>query len=250
MGLAVFIRSNEEAIVAGWQAFAQTYLPSAEHMDRAALRDHIIGLLRFIADDLDTPETESQRSEKAKGQGSKGGGEQDGAAETHADLRFAAGFDTVEMISEFRALRASVIKLWRAEWTKVDDVLPDLLRFNEAIDQIMTESLSRFVQKFNHSRTQIIETLVNDIRKPLLAMHGSAQLLLAKDKLDTEDAHLVSQIATTSSRINEVVSNVISAVGNPLGGKGSKSRAPGDVGNSVEKAAKDVQSAPTERERR
>jgi hypothetical protein len=143
MALAAFIRSNEEAIIAGWQAFAQTYLPSAAHMDRTALRDHIIGLLKFIADDLETPETERERSEKAKGQGPKGGGENDGAAETHADLRFAAGFDTIEMISEFRALRASVIKLWRAEWTKTDDVLPDLLRFNEAIDQIMTESLSR-----------------------------------------------------------------------------------------------------------
>ena len=42
MGLAVFIRSNEDAIVADWQTFARTYLPSAEHMDRTALRDHIM----------------------------------------------------------------------------------------------------------------------------------------------------------------------------------------------------------------
>ena len=72
MGLAIFIRSNEEAIVAEWQAFAQTYLPSAEHMDRSTLRDHVIGLLRFIADDLETPETESERSQKAKGQRPRG----------------------------------------------------------------------------------------------------------------------------------------------------------------------------------
>lgn len=56
MGLSAFIRANEEAIIEGWQAFAQLYLPSAEHMDRTALRDHISGLLRFIADDLETPE--------------------------------------------------------------------------------------------------------------------------------------------------------------------------------------------------
>ena len=250
MGLAVFIRSNEEAIVAGWQAFAQTYLPSAKHMDRSALRDHIIGLLRFIADDLETPETESERSEKAKGQKPKGGGKQDGAAETHADLRFAAGFDTVEMISEFRALRASVIKLWRAEWTKIDNVLPDLLRFNEAIDQIMTESLSRFVEKFNHSGTQIIGTLVNDIRAPLLAMHQTAQLLLTNHKLDAGDADLVSQIAATSSHINEVVSNVINAVGNPLGGTGSKSPGPVDIGTSAQKSANEVPTTSSKVERR
>ena len=40
MGLAEFIRSNEEAIVAGWEEFARTYLPSAEHLDRATIRDH------------------------------------------------------------------------------------------------------------------------------------------------------------------------------------------------------------------
>lgn len=119
MGLGAFIRSNEDAIVAEWQAFAQTHLPPAAHMDRAALRDHIVGLLRFIADDLESPETEKERSEKAKGRPPKGEGRHDGAAATHADLRFAAGFDTVEMISEFRALRASVIKLWRTEWTKL-----------------------------------------------------------------------------------------------------------------------------------
>ena len=250
MGLAVFIRSNEEAIVAGWQAFAKTYLPSAEHMDRTALRDHIVGLLRFIADDLETPETERERSEKAKGQGPKGVGEHGGSAETHADLRFAAGFDTVEMISEFRALRASVIKLWRAEWTKIDDVLPDLLRFNEAIDQIMTESLSRFVDKFNQSGSQIIGTLVHDIRAPLLAMHDAAQLILESNKLSAEDAERVSQIATTSSRTNEFVSDVIDAVGIPLGKNGLKSPARIEIGVPAQKAAEDAQTAHPKLERR
>ena len=118
MELAAFIRSNEDVIVAEWEAFAHTYLASAAHMDRSALRDHIIGLLRFIADDLETSETERERSEKAKGRGPKEGGALDSAAETHAALRFTGGFDTIEMISEFRALRASVIKLWRAEWAE------------------------------------------------------------------------------------------------------------------------------------
>jgi len=240
MGLAVFIRSNEDAIVADWQTFAQTYLPSAEHMDRTALRDHIVGLLRFVADDLETPETERERSEKAKGRAPNQGGH-GGAAATHADLRFAAGFDTIEMISEFRALRASVIKLWRTEWTKIDDVLPDLLRFNEAIDQIMTESLSRFVENFNHSKSQIIEVLVNNIHDPLLATHKSAQLLLENNKLAAEDAQQVLQIATTISRVNGFVSNVIDAVCVPLGRDGLSPPAPSDIVKSARKAVKEVQ---------
>ena len=157
MRLAAFIRSDESAIVAAWEEFAQTYLPAAAHMDRVALRDHIVGLLRFIADDLETPQTERERSEKAKGQGPKDGGGGDSAAETHADLRFTGGFDTVEMVSEFRALRASVTKLWRAAWDEPEAIIPDLLRFNEAIDQVMTESLSRYSLNF---RTNVVKAKI------------------------------------------------------------------------------------------
>lgn len=217
MGLALFIRENEKSIVSGWEEFAQTYLPAAAYLDRAALRDHIIGLLRFIALDLETPETEKERSDKSKGQGRKDGTPLEGAAETHADLRKAEGFDSIEMISEFRALRASVIKLWRAEWGKTDDVLPDLLRFNEAIDQIMTESLTRFVARFNDSESHISASLVNDIREPLMEINKTAQLILTNDKLDMDDAQLVSQIAANSLRISGFVSGMIDAVGAPLG---------------------------------
>jgi signal transduction histidine kinase len=243
MELAVFIRSNEAAIIAEWEAFAQAYLPDAAHMDRSALRDHIIGLLRFIAHDLETFQTERERSEKAKGQGRKEGGVDDSAAETHADLRFAGGFDTVEMIAEFRALRASVIKLWRAEWTKTEDILPDLLRFNEAIDQVMTESLSRFTEKWNHSGTLFVGTLVHDFRGPLAAVHKSAQGLLARGKLEDEQVNLVSQIETSTSRISGLVSDLIDAVDIRLDRGVPIAPAPMDIGTAVQEAAKEVQAA-------
>ena len=235
MGLAEFIRSNEDAIIAGWEDFARTYLPSAKHLDRATIRDHIIGLLRFIADDLETPETERERSEKAKGQGPEGGGKHGVAASTHADLRYQAGFDTIEMIAEFRALRASVIKLWRSEWSKVDDVLPDLLRFNEAVDQIMTESLDRFVDKLNVSGSQIVGTIVSDVRDPLLATSVSARLLMENNKLSAEDTAVVSQIIATITRIDASLSEVIDAVRNPLGGDGTSSSVPENIGISAQK---------------
>jgi signal transduction histidine kinase len=245
MDLAAFIRSKEEAIVAEWEAFAKTYLPSAAHMDRVALRDHVIGLLRFIANDLETSETERERSEKAKGQGPKEGGAHDSAAETHAALRFTGGFDTIEMISEFRALRASVIKLWRAEWSKVEtsEILPDLLRFNEAIDQVMTESLARFTQKFTHSGSLFVGTLVDDFRGPLVAVSNSAHELLIKGKLDDEQIKRVSQIETSISRVNRLVSDLIDAVRIRLDTGLPIAPASMDIGTAVQEAVKEVQAA-------
>lgn len=245
MGLAAFIRSHEGAIVAEWEAFAQTYLPSAAHMDRSALRDHIIGLLRFIANDLETSQTERERSEKAKGQGPKEGGGHDSAAETHANLRFTGGFDTVQMIAEFRALRASVIKLWRADWANTDtgDILPDLLKFNEAIDQAMAESLSRFTDKVSHSGSLFIGTLVHDFRGPLAAVHESAQALVMRGKLDDAQVTLVSQIETGTFRIGRLVSNLIDAVRIRLD-KGMRiAPAPMDIGPAVQEAVREVQAA-------
>jgi signal transduction histidine kinase len=249
MELAAFIRSNEDVIVAEWEAFAQTYLPSAAHMDRSALRDHIIGLLRFIADDLGTSETERERSEKAKGQGPKEGGAQDSAAEAHAAIRFTGGFDTIEMISEFRALRASVIKLWRAGWSKSEaaDILPELLRFNEAIDQVMSESLSRFTQRFNHSGSLFVGTLVHDFRGPLAAVHNSAQALLVRRKLDDEQVHLVSQIETSTSLINQLVSDLIDAIRIRLHEDIPIAPAPMDIEAAIQEAAKEVQAAHPDR---
>ena len=249
MELAAFIRSKEEAVVAEWEAFAHIYLPSAEHMDRSALRDHIRGLLRFIANDLETSQTERERSEKAKGQGQKAGGADDSAAETHASLRFSGGFDTVEMISEFRALRASVIKLWRAEWTNIEttDILPDLLRFNEAIDQVMTESLSRFTDKFNHSGSLFVGALARDIRDPLAAVHKSAQALLTRGKLDDEQVSRVSQIENSTSQVSRLASDLIDAVGIRLNKGMPIAPAPMDLGTAVQDAAKEAQAAHSDR---
>ena len=243
MGLAAFIRSEQDVIVAEWEAFAQTYLPAAAHMDRAALRDHISGLLRFIADDLETSETERERKEKSQGQGPKEGGADDSAAETHADLRFAGGFDTVEMISEFRALRASVIKLWRAEWHKTEEVLPDLLRFNEAIDQILTESLSRFVEKLNYSGNLFAGTLVHDFRGPLAAISDSSQALLKRGGLDEEQVNLVSRIETNASRITGLVSDLIDAVRIRLDEGVPIAPAPMGLDAAVQEAARESRAA-------
>ena len=246
MRLAVFIRSNESGIVAAWEEFAQTYLPAAAHMDRVALRDHIVGLLRFIADDLDTPQTERERSEKAKGQGPKSGGADDSAAETHADLRFTGGFDTVEMVSEFRALRASVIKLWRAAWDDPEDIIPDLLRFNESIDQVMTESLSRYTEKLNYAGTLFVGTLMNDFRKSLTTVSDAARML-TNGELDLKEAQLVSRIETGASHVDLMVSDLVDAVRIRVGQGVEIKLAPMDMTAAVKDAAKEYEEAHPDR---
>jgi hypothetical protein len=63
------------------------------------------------------------------------------AAQTHAILRARSGFDINQLASEYRALRASVLRLWTEAYQPGDINLEDVIRFNEAIDQALAESV-------------------------------------------------------------------------------------------------------------
>lgn len=142
MRLAAFIRAKIEPILKDWEAFAETIL-SAEHMGKAGLRDHAREMLLEIADDLESNQTKSEQAAKSKGRGPVDGDES--WAEVHGGDRHTSGFSVMDTVSEFRALRASVVAHWsRAFPTISGDQLEDLTRFHEAIDQAVAESLEQY----------------------------------------------------------------------------------------------------------
>jgi hypothetical protein len=156
MALAQFIQSRESDIIQEWEAFAKTCVPLCDQTDRRRLRNHISGLLKFIIEDMEKPQTEQERSEKSKGQGLEENNSKDSAAKKHANFRFMQGLDTFQIFSEFRALRASILKLWMNDWVNSSmggvqhaEIISDFLRFNEAIDQMIAESFLRFNQQVN-----------------------------------------------------------------------------------------------------
>ena len=109
--LPAFIRSNEEAILSEWEAFARA-LPGTESLDIKALRDHAKEMLRVIATDLENPQSSRQQSDKAAGRSDAGETREPTPAQEHGAGRAESGFSVEQMVAEFRALRASVIKLW------------------------------------------------------------------------------------------------------------------------------------------
>ena len=76
-----------------------------------------------------------QQSEKAKGHDR--GGPLSGVGRKHAINRLEGGLKLDQLVSEFRALRASVLRLW--DQTERDHK-GDMIRFNEAIDETLAES--------------------------------------------------------------------------------------------------------------
>ena len=178
-GLSDFIAANNALIVDECEAFARTLGPAAEDMDREALRDHIGQILVAIASDMKVPQTEWERSEKSKGHSPVDADAPDIAAETHGALRAASGFDVTQTAAEYRALRASVIRLWlKTSPTLGPPQVEELTRFNEAMDQALAETLLQFATAAAESRNLFLGVLSHELRTPLGTIVGSAQSLL------------------------------------------------------------------------
>jgi len=179
MRLAEFILRDMEAILAEWESFATTLLPAASGMTSLALRDHAKQILEAVAKDLSTPQTKDAQSEKSKGRAPKLLGAPETAAETHAVLRARSGFDINQLAAEYRALRTSVLTRW-IDARKPDEILlDDVIRFNEAIDQGIAESISFFSTQVDQARNLLLGMLGHDMRSPLNTILTTSQYLAA-----------------------------------------------------------------------
>src|SRR5258708_31235682 len=156
MRLAVLNIYNMEVILEEWETFASTLLPAAAGMTSLALRDDAKQILEAVAKDLSTPQTKEAQSEKSKGRASKLTDAPETAAQTHAVLRARSGFDINQLAAEYRALRASVLRLWM-DASEPDEIsLDDVVRFTEAIDQGIVESSSFFISQVDQARNLLL----------------------------------------------------------------------------------------------
>ncbi len=170
MRLAEFILANVEPILAEWEVFARGIWPGAA-VDPATLRDHAEEILRATARDMASDQTAAQRADKSKGAGDAGpeSDQIDRASETHGADRVGSGFDLWAVVAEYRALRASVLRLWRESEPKphLHD-LDDVTRFNECIDQSLTESVRSFTEQVKRDRQAGVDELArraNELRE-------------------------------------------------------------------------------------
>jgi hypothetical protein len=139
MRLADFILRDMESILVEWEWFASTLFPAAASMTPLALRDHAKQILEAVAKDLSTSQTKQAQADKSLGRAPKLMEAPETAAQTHAVLRARSGFDISQLAAEYRALRASVLRLWTEACQPNELNLEDLIRFNEAIDQALAE---------------------------------------------------------------------------------------------------------------
>jgi signal transduction histidine kinase len=217
MRLSQFMRTNSEQILAEFEAFARTIVP-LNTMDEAELRDHADQLLDVIARDLDTPESAQEAIDKAQGRSDADEAGPETPAQDHGAGRAISGFTVSEMVSEYRALRESVVRLWtgaKVDLTATD--LEDLIRFNGSIDQALAESTERFMRELDKTRETFLGVLGHDLRTPLGAIITSAKFILEVGDLPPTSRTLARAIVSSSTRMNAMVADLLDFTRGRLG---------------------------------
>lgn len=208
MRLSEFIAFDMEGILADWQAFAATQLPGAADMKPLELRDHAEKILEAVAKDISQPQTQDEQTEKSKGLANPLLNAAETAAQTHAVLRARDGFDIAQMTAEYRALRASVLRRWVNACEPARTDLQDMIRFNEAIDQAIAESVSSFSTQVEQGRNFFLGMLGHDMRSPLSVILLSAGYL---SKLNASDpiSDAAKRITRSGTRMQALLDDLV-----------------------------------------
>jgi signal transduction histidine kinase len=233
MRFADFIVSNLEPILAEWETFARSLL-SGETMNALALRDHAKDILLATVRDMQSPQTPTERIAKSKSHSpaNAGDGALDGASELYAIGRVGSGFDLMEVVSEYRALRASVLRLWAHSGPDLhDSAVDDVTRFNESIDQSLSKAVSSYTKRVNQSRDLFLAILSHDLRNPLNSIAMSAALLPHLVDPAPETNEVVAQIATNADVMARMISDLLDYTRTRLGAGMPVHAAPMDLGS-------------------
>jgi signal transduction histidine kinase len=202
------------------------------------LRDHAAEIPRVIALDLDQPQTPTQQYRKSRGDGDREAG--DTPTETHADVRVAQGFAVDAMMTEYRALRASVVRLWTESSLIEYDAhnMAQLTRFNEAIAEAIAESITRYADVMKQTSNVFIGLLGHDIRNPLGTIAMSAEYLVRSGQITASSA---APIKNSVARISGLIEQVVDFTRAQVQGVMPVQRKRGNLADQLHKVLQETQ---------
>jgi signal transduction histidine kinase len=229
MNLSAFIRSHMTQILAEWTAFAKKAAPAGEAMSTLALTDHAEAILRAVAIDIETRQSKQQQYEKSQGD-EIDSGEEESAAAIHGRLRQASNFSLLELSSEFRALRATVLRLWLPLVPQMaETTIYEMVRFNEAIDQALAESIVTFSARAERTRDLFLAVLGHDLRAPLATISLAGDLLMRPEVPREQVATLGERAKRSTKLMGAMVTDLLGYTRLQMGGGMPTTRAPVDA---------------------
>jgi signal transduction histidine kinase len=239
MRLSEFIEANSEQIIREWEGFAKT-LAGGAGLPRWVLRDHSAAIIKYIAENMEQPQFTSEEIAKAQGEGPSGPIER--VAAVHVGLRIESGFDLVEIIAEYRALRSCVLRLWRSNDPESFAAgAAEIVRLGEAIDQNIAEAIPYYEEREIQYRDRFLGILGHDLRNPINSISVGATLL-AKQGLDGSQQDTVARILRSARRLDRMVTDILDFARGRLGSPMPLTLAPANLATLVSELIDEVRS--------
>lgn len=126
-----------------------------------------------------------------------------------------SGLRLDELVSEYRALRASVLRRWADAHGEQQR---EMTRFNEAIDEVLTEATDWYTEELNRTREQYLAILGHDLRGPLAAIAMGAQMLTKSEgSIDDQQLRIATRILNSAGRMERLVIDLLDFTRTRLG---------------------------------
>jgi len=219
MKLSAFIEAHLEEILWEWDTFAKTLFPvSVAPVPQLLLRDHAKEILQELVADLQTDQTPEEQKTKSEGQPAEEV-DRKSAAAIHGTLRHASGFTLLQLTAEYRALRATVFRLWTPNMEPSSkDISSEVTRFNEAIDQALAESVVTYSETADRTRDTFLAILGHDLRSPLFTMKMAGSYL-TRPTVGTEDSReMGGRVVRSAANMTSMVRDLLEYARTQLGG--------------------------------
>jgi hypothetical protein len=191
MSISTFIRENMSEILSEWTAFAEKAAPPAGEMSKLALTDHAEQILGAIALDVETHQSHQQQFDKSQGDDIDLGPEESAAA-IHGRLRHASNFSLLQLSSE--------------------------LRFNEAIDQALAESIVTYSERADRTRDLFLAVLGHDLRAPLATISLVGELLGRPETSAEQIVSLAERTKRSAMLMSAMVTDLLGFARLQMGG--------------------------------
>ncbi len=238
MHLSEFIRINTDQILREWEDFARK-LTGELPLPRWLLRDHAALIIGRIADALEPrdraeiPDADRERSPDPTKH----------PTPAHVELRIESGFDLLQIMAEYFALRSCIMHRWRhADPGSFANGADEIARFAELIDDNVSAAVSYYKERETQYRDRFIGILGHDLRNPINAILLNATSLATRTSGDVQ-LQTISHILSSTRRLSSMVNDLLDFARGRLGSPMPITRVFTDLGKLVSEIVAEAQSA-------
>ncbi|MFC4275948.1 sensor histidine kinase [Achromobacter aloeverae] len=238
--LSDFIRTHSGVLIDDWVAYALALNEGRSRLSEHDLRDSAPEILAALEANMCQSQTAQQAIDKSHGEKRASDEHFDRVCQLHAQDRLRQGFGLSDIVAEFRALRASVMRRWRAS-TDADALsIEEMERFHEAIDQVLSESVKEYVEQAERARNLFAGILAHDLRAPLGVIVNAATLIARTNDTHPELTKAAGFIQRSAASMNVLIDDLLVFARTRLGDELPLAASPQNMGEICREVAEEM----------